>query len=256
MPLREDFTLAAHNHFEQLAQRLVAAANPEARPQPLLASQQPLARLSPQPDRLVAVRASRVLLIEAARPLLLALVRLPERRGAAQADAVHSDLADQVPAFQSVCTDALVRQEYITGASYVLCTALDEKTAGLPPYVTGRAEEPGIRGQRQLAVRFHGDGRGGQNVFLFMASLLKNPPEHIDLLELLLIVVALGFEGMYRNASNGKRALDEIRHAVFEAVRSCRGEAVPAAHWSLIENLLWGRVKPGELADAQEEMFR
>lgn len=255
MPLREDFTLAAHNHFEQLAQRLVAAANPEARPQPLLASQQTLARLSPQPDRLVAVRASRVLLIEAARPLLLALVRVPERRGAAQADALHSDLADQVPAFQSVCTDALVRQEYITGASYVLCTALDE-AAGLPLRTTGHAEDSGIRVQRQLAVRFHGDGRGGQNVFLFMASLLKNPPEHIDLLELLLIVVALGFEGMYRNASNGKRALDEIRHAVFEAVRSCRGEAVPAAHWNLIENLLWGRLKPGELADAQEELFR
>jgi type VI secretion system protein ImpK len=255
MPLHEAFTLAAHNHFEQLAQRFVAATTPTLRPEPLLANQLALARMSPQPDRLIDVRAARVPLIEAARPLLLPLARMPAQLDAAQADAVHRDLADQVPAFQSVCADALVRPEYITGASYVLCTALDE-AAGLPLRTTGHAEDSGIRVQRQLAVRFHGDGRGGQNVFLFMASLLKNPPEHIDLLELLLMVVALGFEGMYRNASNGKRALDEIRHAVFEGVRSCRGEAVPAAHWNLIESLLWGRLKPGELADAQEELFR
>lgn len=256
MPLREAFTLAAHTRFEQLAQRLVAAATPEPRSQPLLSNHQTLARRSPQPDRLVAALASRIPLIEAARPLLLALARMPEQRAASQSDALHRDLADHVSAFQSVCTDALVRQAYVTGASYVLCTALDE-AAGLPRGATARAEDLDIRLQPQLAVQFHGDGRGGQNVFLFVASLLKNPSEHIDLLELQLIVISLGFEGMYRAASNGKRALDEIRHAVLEAVRSCRGEAVPAAHWNLIESLLWGRTKPGELADAQmEELFQ
>ena len=105
-------------------------------------------------------------------------------------------------------------------------------------------------------MQFHGDGSGGQNVFLLMAGLLKNSSHHIDLLELLLIVIALGFEGMYRKASNGKRALDEIRHAVLQAVRSCRAEAVPVAHWTLIESLLWGRVPPGGLPDTQEELFR
>lgn len=255
MPLREDFTRVAHHHFEDLAQRLVAAATPRLQPKPLLASPQTFARLSPQPDRLVAVRAARVPLIEAARPLLLALARMPEQLDAGHVDALHRELVKQVTTFQSVCGDALVRQEYIAGASYALCTSLDE-AAGLSAWSAGCTTGVNIWAQRQLAVQFHGDGRGGQNVFMFMVRLLKNSSQHIDLLELLLIVVALGFEGMYRKASNGKRALDEIRHAVFDAVRSCRGEAVPAAHWNLVESLLWARVPPGGLADTDEELFR
>lgn len=246
---------AAHNHFEQLAQRLVADRAPEPRPKPLLAGRQTLARLSPQPDRLLAVRAARVPLTEAARPLLLALTCMPEQLDAAHVDALHADLVHQVSSFQSLCGDALVRQEYITGASYALCTALDE-AAGLSAWAVDHKAGVSTWTHRQLAVQFHGDGRGGQNVFLLTAGLLKNSSHHIDLLELLLIVIALGFEGMYRTASNGKRALDEIRHAIFEAVRSCRGEAVPMAHWNLIESLLWGRVPPGGLPDTQEELFR
>lgn len=255
MPLREAFTLNAHNHFEQLALRFVAAATPRPQPKPLLASRQILARLSPQPDRLVAVRAARVPLIEAARPLLLGLARMSEQRDAAHLDASHRDLVYQVAAFQSVCGDAFVRQEYIAGASYALCTALDEAAALSSTSATDRLTGRGLPVQPQLAVQFHGDGRGGHNVFLFMANLLKNPTHHIDLLELLLIVIALGFEGMCREAINGKRALDEIRHAVLEAVRTCRGDTVPVAHWSLIERLLWARVKPSELANTKEELL-
>lgn len=247
--------LAAHNHFAQLAERLVAVATPKPLPKPVLASQQTLARLSPQSDRLVAVRAARVPLTEAARPLLLALARMPVQLDAAHVDALHRDLVHQVSAFQSLCGDALVRQEYITGASYALCTALDE-AAGLSAWAMDPATGLGTWTHRQLAVQFHGDGTGGQNVFLLMARLLKNSSQHIELLELLLIVIALGFEGMYREASNGKRALDEIRHVVFEAVRSCRGEAVPMARWNLIESLLWGHMPPGGRPDTQEELFQ
>lgn len=254
MPLREAFTLAAHRHFEQIAQRRVAQATPKPRPQPLLPTQPALARLSPQPDRLVSVRAARVPLIEAARPLLMALAHMPTQRDAAQVDALHSHLVYEVTAFQSACADALVRHEYIAGASYALCTALDE-AAGLSAWAVDRSSGLDVWARRQLAVQFHGDGRGGRNVFSVVANLLKHPSQHIDLLELLLIVIALGFEGMYRTASNGKRALDEIRHAVLQAVRSCRAEATPVAHWTLIENLLWGRMPPGDMTLDEKGLF-
>lgn len=194
--------------------------------------------------------------LDRSRPaLLLGLARMSEQRDAAHLDASHRDLVYQVAAFQSVCGDAFVRQEYIAGASYALCTALDEAAALSSTSATDRLTGRGLPVQPQLGVQFHGDGRGGHNVFLFMANLLKNPTHHIDLLELLLIVIALGFEGMYREAINGKRALDEIRHAVLEAVRTCRGDTVPVAHWSLIERLLWARVKPSELANTKEELL-
>lgn len=255
MPLREEFTRAVHDHFEQTALRLAAAAAPKPRPRHLLASERALARQSPQPDRLVAVRAARVPLIEAARPLLLARVHMPGQLDAAHARALHIDLLRQVASFQSVCVDALIRKEHITGASYMLCTALDE-AAGLSFRAVDSSKGIDTWAGRLLAVQFHGDGKGGENVFRLMANLLQRPADHLDLLELLLIVIALGFEGSYRQAANGKRVLDDIRHTLFSTVRSCRGDDVHMAHWSAIESLLWERVPPGELAGAAQALFQ
>jgi type VI secretion system protein ImpK len=255
MPLRKEFSLAAYNHFEQTAQRLAAAAAPKPQPKPLLTSEQILSRQSPQPDRLVAVQAARIPLIEAARPLLLALVHMPGQLDAGHAGTLHGDLVREVASFQSVCADAFIRKEYITGASYMLCTALDE-AAGLPVWATDATTGVNIWARRMLAVQFHGDSRGGENVFKFMANLLKRPAEHVDLLELLLIVIALGFEGVYRRAINGKRVLDDIRHTLFSTIRSCRGDGMHPAHWNVIESLLWGQVPPGELADTAQALFQ
>jgi len=255
MPLRKEFSLAAYNHFEQAAQRLAAAAAPKPQPKPLLTSAQTLARQSPQPDRLVAVQAARVPLIEAARPLLMALVHMPRQFDAAHAEALHNDLMREVASFQSVCMDAFVRKEYITGASYMLCTALDEAVA-LSVWAMDDATDVNIGAGRLLAVQFHGDSGGGENVFKFMASLLRRPAEHVDVLELLLIVIALGFEGVYRRATNGKRVLDDIRHTLFSTVRSCRGDGMHRTHWNVIESLLWGQVLPGELADTAQALFQ
>ncbi|WP_341889779.1 type IVB secretion system protein IcmH/DotU [Variovorax sp. YR752] len=255
MSLRKEFALAAYDHFEQLAQRLAAPVTPKPQTKPLLTSPQTLARQSPQPDRLVAIRAARVPLLEAARPLLVALAHMPRQLDVAHALALHGDLAGQVTSFQSVCADARVRQEYIAGVSYTLCTALDE-AAGLSARAIGTTVGANLWSERQLAVQFHGDARGGENVFKLVAALTKNPAEHIDLLELLLIVVALGFEGLYRKATNGKRVLDDIRHTLFSTVRSCRGDDVPVAYWNAVESLLWGRVPPGKFADTAQELFQ
>ncbi|MCY1231675.1 type IV/VI secretion system protein, DotU family [compost metagenome] len=255
MPLQQKYTLAAWDYFEQIAQRLAAAAIPKSQPKPLLASLQPLAHRSPQPDRLVAIQAARVPLLEASRPLLLALAHMPEQLDSENAGALHSDLTSQVTSFQSVCADALIRQEYIAGVSYTLCTALDE-AAGMAAREIDTTTGANLWDERQLAVQFHGDARGGENVFKLVAALTKNPAEHIDLLELLLIVVALGFEGLYRKATNGKRVLDDIRHTLFSTVRSCRGDDVPVAYWNAVESLLWGRVPPGKFADTAQELFQ
>ncbi|QSI33458.1 hypothetical protein GNX71_29380 [Variovorax sp. RKNM96] len=254
MPLRKEFTLAAYCHFEKTAQCLVAAATPKPQLKPLLMSEQTLSRQSPQPDRLVAVQAARVPLIEAARPLLLALVHMPGQLDATHADALHGDLVREVASFQSLCMDAFIRKEYITGASYMLCTALDE-AAGLTVRAMDATTGVNTWAGRLLAVRFHGDGRGGENVFKFMANLLKRPAAHVDLLELLLIIVAIGFEGLYRRATNGKRVLDDIRHTLFSTVRSCRGDGVHMARWRVIESLLWARMLPGELGDTAQALF-
>jgi hypothetical protein len=103
MPLLEEVTLTAHRQLDQTAQYLAAAALPEPELKPVLKIRQDLARISLQPDRLMAVRAARVPPLEAARPLLDALAGMPGKPDVRPLDALHDVLLREVVSFQSVC---------------------------------------------------------------------------------------------------------------------------------------------------------
>ncbi|RQO48809.1 hypothetical protein DBV14_19310 [Variovorax sp. KBW07] len=223
-----------------------AAAALKPKPQPILPGQQRLARLSPQPDRLVAVLAARVPLLEAARPLLDALARIRGTPGAGRLDDLHRTLMHEVPAFQSVCQDARLSYECILAASYVLCTALDEVAGNS---LLGRAAESAKQTWTgRLAPHFHGDSKGGEGVFRLLGYLVHKPQENLDLLELMILVLALGVEGIYRNAPNGRRALHRIKEQVYSLVYIGRG-GTPSPRWEAIERLL----KEDHLADVLSE---
>ncbi|MDH6168258.1 type IV/VI secretion system ImpK/VasF family protein [Variovorax boronicumulans] len=250
MPLLKEVDIAVRNELEQVASRLIAKANPPPPPKPVLQTQQVLARQSPQPDRLVAVRAAASRLFEAAGSLLDALPVLVRRNGqldATRADKLHRQLVSEIISFQSICQDAGLRYEHIVIASYALCTALDEfasdalrdpidKTS--PP----SKAEPVASGwmAHSLAVRFHGDAKGGENIFLLIGRAIIEPDKHIDLLELFFVILRLGFEGVYRHASNGRREMDRIQHRIHDLVNTHRrdGPVNLLAHWQQIERSL------------------
>ena len=75
------FQRATQRAFAQLAQKQAAATHPPPPPKPVLQTEQVLARQSPQPDRLVAVRAAASPLFEAAGSLLDALPALARKQG-------------------------------------------------------------------------------------------------------------------------------------------------------------------------------
>lgn len=211
-------------------------------PNPLLHTWQELHRISSQPDRLVAVKAADVPLIEAARPLLDALThasdhfKIAKRIAAEEVDAFHRQLLREVVAFQSVCHDAGIGDSEVLCASYMLCTALDEATA-IALSSDDETPGPGAWTDRPLSVHFHGDNKGGKNVFVLLGWLVARPEEHIDLLELVLYLLALGFQGIYRNAMGGRSNLDNIRRRVHGMVSACRGE-LKSARLQRIERLL------------------
>lgn len=238
MPLLAGFKRAAHAYFDLAAQRRVAASQPLRSLEPILSGRQELARASPQPDRLVAVCAAASPLFEAARPLLKALATMPARLDLAQAEALHRQLVAEVPSFQAVCGDARIRPEYIVGASYALCAALDESaSAAFVSEADSRAEETNPWMTRSLAVRFHGNSKGGAQVFTLVGRLVIEPKAHIDLLEVVFVIFMFGFEGAYRYAANGRRELDNMRHQIHAMVSNCRksGNAEQLAHWQRVE---------------------
>lgn len=242
MSLQEGFQLAAQDYFDRAAEKLTIASQPRKRPEPLLTGPQELARQSLQPDRLVAVNAAPSPLFEAARPLLNALANMPEELDAVQVDALHVGLVQEVISFQSVCQDAKLRYEYIVLASYAICTALDE-AAGKTKWGGAQSTEVGTWAERQLAVRFHGDNRGGRNVFRavgFMVGRLEVFPDMLDLLELASVILGLGFEGVYRHTLKGQRMLDDIRYRVLSIVDTSRkgGPEHLLVHWQGIERFI------------------
>lgn len=255
MPLPEQFTLAVQRHLAHAEEQFAARARPPPPPPKPLLDRQTLARVSPQPDRRVAVKAARVPLIEAARPLLKAMATMPAALDAQQIDAFHSALVTEVTLFQSVCWEAGIWNDEIIMASYMLCAALDDLACHTP--WGQRAELPAATWDgRLLSVQFHGDNQGGAKVFVMMGFLLNNQPQHIDLMELLVLIVALGFEGGYRRSEKSRLTLYDIQRQLCNRMRGSRVGSEPSARWDAIERLIKGDVAIADLlADPAMDLF-
>ena len=179
--------------------------------------------------RLEAVKLARNPLLEAAQPLLRALADMPDTLDSEAVDTLHQLLMREISSFQSLCNSAQLRHEHVVGASYALCTAIDESAHSTS--WGGAATDgagAGAWASRQLAVAFHDDARGGDKVFLLIGRLVAGPDEHIDLLELLYFVLSLGFEGRYGAAANGRRQIEAIRHRLFTLLAASRAEVANA----------------------------
>jgi type VI secretion system protein ImpK len=136
--------------------------------------------------------------------------------------------------------------------SYVLCTALDEVASNS---LSGKAAESAAQAWAgRLAPHFHGDNKGGEGVFRLLGYLLREPQKHLDLLELMVLVFALGFEGIYRGTPNGRRVLHRIREQVYSLVYVGRG-GVPSPRWDAIERLLKEDNLANVLSETTTDLF-
>ena len=204
---------------------------PPPPPEPLLPDNRPLCREARQPERLEVIRAAASPLIEAARPLLDALVNLPQTPlDAAQITALHAELAHEIATFQSVCGEARLPEADIIMASYALCAALDE-AACMAPWGVAIGEEAGTWAARLLAVQFHGDAEGGLKVFKMLGVVFARARAHIDVLDLLHRILETGFMGVYRRTLRGPRVLEDIRRQVEDKVMTVRRMEAEEAEW-------------------------
>ena len=112
-------------------------------------------------------------------------------------------------------------------ARYVLCTMIDEAAADTPWGGSG------VWGRHSLLVMFHNETEGGEKVFQLMARLAEKPAENRDLLELIYVALALGFEGRYRVIDNGRAQLDAVRDRLAQILKQQRGDYshALAEHW-------------------------
>jgi type VI secretion system protein ImpK len=166
-------------------------------------------------------------LVAAANPLLDLVPQLRASVTHRDPAALRDMLAHGVRDFERRAGEANISQEKIIAGRYVLCTLLDETATSTPWGGSG------VWGSHSLLVLFHNEAFGGEKFFQLLSRVAENPKNNVDLLELMYIALALGFEGRYRLVENGRSQLDALKARLHDLIRRERGEREHAlsARW-------------------------
>ena len=140
---------------------------------------------------------------------------------------LHKQLAKEIQDFENNAQRAGIAPETIFIARYALCSTVDEFVMSTP------WGSRSVWSTQSLLSVFHKETRGGERFFQMLDKLKQDPARNIDLLELLYLCLALGFQGRYRVTPNGINELEEIRESLYHTIRQQTQEAEPALslHW-------------------------
>ena len=144
-------------------------------------------------------------LVSAAMPLLAAAPRVRHTARHSNPAALRDALSEGVRKFEAQARAQGLPNDQVVAGRYILCALLDESAASTPWGGSGTWSA------NSLLVQFHNETWGGEKVFQLMSKLAENVAGNRSLLELLYVVLALGFEGRYRVIDNGRAQLDSVR---------------------------------------------
>ncbi|WP_321801391.1 DotU family type VI secretion system protein [Caballeronia sp. J97] len=165
-------------------------------------------------------------LVRAANPLLELALPLRQRAAITDIEGLRAELARMVRAFEHDARASGIDTEKLAAARYCLCTCIDEAISGTP-------WGSGVWASRSLLVTFHNEASGGERFFLVLQRLAQDPARNVDVLELLYVILSLGFEGRYRLIDGGRSQLESVRERLERIIRDRRGafETELSVHW-------------------------
>jgi type VI secretion system protein ImpK len=172
-------------------------------------------------------------LLTAARPLLALACRLRLRRTQEELEPLRERLRAMVDTFDAaldrIGADDAVRK----AVRYCLCTFVDEIVAATP------SGGSGAWASRSLLLFFHGETSGGERFFSCLRELSRDASAHLDALELIYVMLALGMEGRYRLMEDGPSQLESVRRDLRRLIVAERG--TPPGWPGAAENISRGR---------------
>ena len=168
-------------------------------------------------------------LVNAASDLLLEIVNL-RTRTESNLDALRIRLEAEVRGFTAKAIGAGISEVQVNAAQYILCTALDEGVIFSP---IADAKEKWQ--QQSLLSTFHKDTWGGEVFFDVLNRIMEQPASRLYLLELMYLLLSLGFEGKYRLQERGSLAIESLRDQLYRQIRLLRGEPSPDLSKKFVE---------------------
>lgn len=157
-------------------------------------------------------------LVAAAMPLLLLMLKLKQSRHVHEQRVydLRQQAVNEVLMFSERANALHCSPRQILAARYCLCTAIDEAVLATE---WGNAS---IWSSQTLLSIVHKETWGGERFFIILEEMSRSPQENLPLLELIYLVLSLGFEGRYYDQEQAIR--DEIKHKLFQLIMKYREE--------------------------------
>jgi type VI secretion system protein ImpK len=170
--------------------------------------------------------------VDAAGTLLALVGQLHGTTSHPDIGSLRGHVEQEVKTFESAARAGGADNETVATARYVLCTLIDETVLSTP------WGNESIWSEQTLLAKFHREAWGGEKFFNILDYLLQEPARHIDLLELIYLCLAMGFEGKYRVQDLGNSKLQSIQENLFFTIREIRGdyERELSPHWRGVED--------------------
>ncbi len=164
---------------------------------------------------------------KSASGLLALITQINGSQSLSDAKELKNKIIHEIKQFEIVAKAENVDSQTLSSARYVMCTALDEAVLNTPwGHNSGWA-------QHSLLSLFHKEVSGGERFFHLLKALAQNPAKNRNLLEVMYLCLALGFEGRYRIVDGGKNKLASIREWLYQILQKERSgyEHTLSPHW-------------------------
>ena len=149
-------------------------------------------------------------LVALANPILAAVPQIRRTLKHPDAAGLRANLQAQIESLETSAFSAEISDATVTVAVYALCALLDESAASTPwghDWI-----------QNGLLQAMRGESGGAEGFFAQLEQAGAEPDKNADLLEFFYICLALGFEGRYRVAENGRQGLGEVKDALYGTI--------------------------------------
>lgn len=195
-----------------------ATPGPRAEAPAAAAPRPPAARSDLPGGRLDLTFAAANPLVRAAGPLLALTSRLRSTPAVPDLEALRERTIREFRDFETRAMGEGVTPEELREGRYALAATIDDIAQNTP------WGGHGAWARKSMVNVFNRETFGGERFFELLDHVRRDPARNLNLLELMYLCLALGFEGRYRLAARGASELNRIRDDVYRAIRNQRGE--------------------------------
>ena len=166
-------------------------------------------------------------LVAAAAVLLGLATRVRGTATQKDVEGLRDRVVRELKSFEAAASATGLPRELVRTAHYALSATIDDLVLSTP--WGSQSSWP----KRSMVSTFHNEVVGGERFYEILNHLHKNPGNNADVLELMYICLALGFQGRLRVTDRGSSEHNRVREGVYRTLRERRGdfERDLSPHW-------------------------